>query len=322
MAPRNKYDQGPVGPATLQVDGRVTHCSSSSSLDGPGLTATKLSIPRFSRHTMAMECLAQELIDGIIDRVPLEHLQFCSLVARRWLRRSQQGLFERVAYKSEDLAYRWHTRIPQDPEGIPSYVRSVQVQDLTHCREPGMLHSILRCFANLTSLDLGRIDLSLLSEPGNPTLFGHFWRKLANLSINNTTCTYGTLVPLILSFPSLERLLLSRLELGGTPLSTLPDTPKRVSQALWVHGGCQNVLMTLARFPFSFRTITVARAPSDVPPSGDLRALLAASSGIVEKVTMCGESSSSPIHWNYASNWCCRHEVSPGQRSPSRRFIP
>ena len=243
-----------------------------------------------------MECLAQELIDGIIDRVSLEHLRFCSLVAKRWLRRSQQRLFERVAFKSEDLAYRWHTRIPQDPGGIPSYVRSVQVQNLTHCREPGMLHSILRCFANLTSLDLGRIDLSLLSEPGNPTLFGHFGRNLANLSINNVTCAYGTFVSLVLSFPSLERLLLSRLEPDGTPPSTLPDTPKRVSQALWVHDGRQNVLMTLARFPFSFRAITVARAPSEVPPSGGLRALLAASSGIVEKVTICGESSSFPIH--------------------------
>ena len=153
-----------------------------------------------------MEYLAQELVDGIIDRVPLERMRFCSLVARNWRRRSQQRHFESVWFRNEDLAGRWYTRISQDPEGIPSYVHLVQLSGLNHCREPGMLNRILRCFVNLRALRLIQVELPLLSEQQNPVLFNNFGAGVTELLINNPVRTYGTLILLILSLPSLETL--------------------------------------------------------------------------------------------------------------------
>ena len=153
-----------------------------------------------------MEHLAQELIDGIIDRVPLECMRFCSLVASDWRRRSQQRHFENIWFRNEDLAGRWYTRIPQDPEGIPSYVHSAQFSGLIDCREPGMLNRILRCFVDSRSLRLVQVELSLLSEQQNPVLFNNFGAGVTELLINNPVRTYGTLILLILSLPSLETL--------------------------------------------------------------------------------------------------------------------
>lgn len=245
-----------------------------------------------------MEYLAQELIDGIIDRVPLERMRFCSLVARSWRRRSQQRHFEIIWFKDEDLADRWYTRISQDPEGVPSYVHSFQLSGLNHCREPGMLNRILRCFVNLRSLRLIRTDLSLLSERQNPVLFNNFGAGVTELLINNPTCTYGTFVSLILSFPNLETLAIVNL-LGPkeAPPSIVPSAQKRVLKELQMYRGGSEVVMALSQCPLSFQAISINRPPPGEPLPVGLRALLMASSETVRKVTLGGKSPSPSIYY-------------------------
>ena len=250
-----------------------------------------------------MEYLAQELIDGVIDRVPFERMRFCSLVARNWRRRSQQRHFENIWLGNEDLTARWYTRIPQDPEGIPSYVHSAQLSGLDHCREPGILNRILRCFVNLRSLRLIQVELSLLSEQRNPILFGDFGMGITELLINKPVCTYGTFVSLILSLPNLQTLVTVILEPKGTPPSTLPNNPKRILKELRIYRGEPKVAMVLSQCPLSFQAITIKRPPPSDPPSVDLRALLVSSSETVKKVELSGKS---PLPSIYFKNliWC------------------
>jgi len=236
-----------------------------------------------------MEYLAQELTDGIIDCVPLECMRSCSLVARNWRRRSQQRNFEIIWFKNEDLAGRWYTRISQDPEGIPSYVRLAQFGGLSYCREPGMLDRILRCFVNLRSLRLIQVELSLLSEQRNPIRFDNFGRGVTELLINNPVCTYSTFISLILSLPCLDNLVLLNPEPKGTPPPTSLSTPKRVLKELSLSRGRLEVAITLSQCPLSFRTIVIYRPPCMEGSSAGLRALIAASSGTVRNITIGGK---------------------------------
>jgi hypothetical protein len=256
-----------------------------------------------------MDYLAQELIDGIIDRAPLDRMRSCSLVARDWRRRSQQRLFESIWFRNEYLVGRWYTRILQDPEGIPSHVRVAQFSGLNHCREPGMLNRVLRCFVNLRSLRLIQMELSLLSERRNPVLFENFGWGVTELLINNSACTYGTFVSLVLSLPSLETLTIISLIPKGTPPSTLPSAPKRVLKELRMYRGGLELAIALSRCPFSFRAITIIRQPPGEPPCVGLRALLAASPGTVEKFTLNGEFPSSPFDDQGTSNGRGRHRA-------------
>jgi hypothetical protein len=249
-----------------------------------------------------MEYFAQELIDGIIDRAPLDRMRSCSLVARDWRRRSQQRLFKSIWFRNEDLIGRWYTRIPQDPGGIPSHVRAAQFSDLNHCRESGMFNRILRCFVNLRSLRLIQTDLSLLSERRAPVLFGNFGRGVTELLINNSACSYGTFVSLILSLPSLETLTIIGLIPKGTPPSTFPNVPKRVLKELRMYRGGLELAITLSRCPLGFRAITIMRQPLGELPYVGLRALLATSPGTVEKLTLNGEFPSSPFNNQGTSN--------------------
>lgn len=243
-----------------------------------------------------MEYLAQELLDGIIDQIPLERMRPCSLVARNWRRRCQQRHFESLWFRNEDLVVRWYTRISQDPEGIPSYVHLVQLSGLKHCREPGMLNRVLRLFVNLRSLRLIQIELSLLSEQRNPILFNNFGRGVTKLLINHPACTYGTFVSLIHSFPDLETLIIIYPEPEGVPPSTLSSAPKRILKELRIYHGGSEIAMALSKCLLSFQEIAIARPElSRGSPSAGLRALLAASSGTVEKVTLGGKPPSHSI---------------------------
>ncbi|KAF9777750.1 hypothetical protein BJ322DRAFT_1095577 [Thelephora terrestris] len=106
-----------------------------------------------------MDTLAQELIDEIIDNVPRQDMPSSSLVARRWRRKSQQRNFELVLFMFENLNL-WEYNIPQDLDGIPSYVRHVRFK-CTHFPhlEPGTLSRLavplsLGEFGNITRLIL------------------------------------------------------------------------------------------------------------------------------------------------------------------------
>jgi hypothetical protein len=81
-----------------------------------------------SNHHLAMDSVPQELIDAIIDNVPRSSLPSCSLVAKRWRRKSQRRVLSTICSYHEDQVNRWCTDIPRDSDGISSYVRRVKLK--------------------------------------------------------------------------------------------------------------------------------------------------------------------------------------------------
>lgn len=85
-----------------------------------------------------MDSLPQELIDVIIDNVPEPSLLSCSLVAKRWRRKSQQRAFDTISFSSETEVDRWCTYIPQDSDEISSYIRHVKIEEISFWAEPAL----------------------------------------------------------------------------------------------------------------------------------------------------------------------------------------
>jgi len=45
---------------------------------------------------------------------------------------------------------RWHTNIPQDPDGIPSYAQDVEFQGIRYWCDPTALGRVLKCFSRVS----------------------------------------------------------------------------------------------------------------------------------------------------------------------------
>ena len=50
---------------------------------------------------LTMDSIPQELVDAIIDNVSQSSLPSCSLVAKRWLRKSQRRILGAISFSSE-----------------------------------------------------------------------------------------------------------------------------------------------------------------------------------------------------------------------------
>ena len=100
--------------------------SNGSQLSNPG--------PIPCDHQLFMDSLPQEIIDGIIDTVPHSSLRSCSLVAKRWRKRSQQRAFgfgdTQFSSESESEVNRWFADIQSDPNGISSCVKYASFFDI------------------------------------------------------------------------------------------------------------------------------------------------------------------------------------------------
>ena len=105
-----------------------------------------------------MDSLAQELIDEIINHIPRNDMFASSLIAMRWTRRSQQRNFESVEFMFDNLTL-WEINIPQDLDGIPSYVHNVQFQSIFRNLERGIFRRILKTFRSMISLEMVNTDL-------------------------------------------------------------------------------------------------------------------------------------------------------------------
>ena len=160
-------------------------------------------IPPPSPNESAMESLPQELIGKVIDILPHSSLYPCSLVGRRWRRRSQELIFALVIFRSERRLVHWCANIPQDPGSIPSYVRSAEFHDIYFSREPALFGRVLKTFTSMTSLEITTADLPS-SLP-----FGEFGRNIEYLMLLSPRCTVATIRALVFSLPNLENLSLS-----------------------------------------------------------------------------------------------------------------
>ena len=130
-----------------------------------------------------MDSFAQELIDEIIDCVPRQNMPASSLVTRRWRRRSQQHNFEFVLFMFDKLTL-WDINIPQDPDGIPSYVCHVRFKSTPFpALEPGVLAHILKTFTSLISLEFCHTRLPPPDELAVPLSLGEFGKGITRLTL-------------------------------------------------------------------------------------------------------------------------------------------
>jgi len=94
-----------------------------------------------------------------------------SLVAKRWQQRSQQHTFAHIKFWQEQQVFLWCTNIPQDPDGILSYVQSVEFSGIRWSK-PTLFGRALKCFSKLELLEMINTPLPELEELEGPVPFG------------------------------------------------------------------------------------------------------------------------------------------------------
>lgn len=174
-----------------------------------------------------MDTLAQELIDEIIDNVPRQDMPSSSLVARSWRRKSQKRNFEHVLFMFDNLDL-WEFNIPQDLDGIPSYVRHVRFK-FTHFShlEPGTLSRVLKSFGSMVSLAIDNTNLPPPEELAVPLSLGEFG-NITRLILVYVVDPLSVITSFIFSFPNLRELITYHLDLWpDEPFPTIPDASQR-----------------------------------------------------------------------------------------------
>ena len=140
-----------------------------------------------------MDSLAQELLEIIIDYVPPYQARSCSLVGRRWRKRSQQLHFGSVVFTGEREVVRWFRNIPQDPDGILSYVQEVEFRCILHWLDATLLGRTLECFRHARTLKFYETGLPP-GEVQKNVISGDFGKEITSLDFVSTFSTTPTLV--------------------------------------------------------------------------------------------------------------------------------
>jgi len=194
-----------------------------------------------------MDSLPQELIDKIIDNLPQPGFLFFSysLVAKRWRRRSQQRAFDAISFSSEDDLNRWWTNIPQDSDGIPSYVHFLKTQHITTWNDPALFARVFKNFTSLAILFL--YETRVYGGLPGLILRGEFGKRITALYLWSSFGSPATTMSTILSLPNLKKLWIKDYKITlGEPLSTHPVTPPREPlDSLIFQGGTGGVAESL-----------------------------------------------------------------------------
>ena len=231
-----------------------------------------------------MESLAQELLDAIIDHVPFQHARSCSLVARRWRKRGQQRAFRYLVFRSEDDLIRWCRDIPQDPNGIPSYVRTVELREIIYWSDTGVLGRALKCFCRVKILKVFGSIFPCCEVPGIVSS-GTFGWELTSLMFNAPYSVVPTLMPLISSFPSLRELMVAHNpSLAKAPVSLAPEHiwKRGPLQSLRLFGLLGEEIEYIARCGITTRKLSMFMA------DGAIEKIVACSSETVEILVVRG----------------------------------
>ena len=110
-------------------------------------------------------------------------------------------------FTREHEVVRWHTNIPQDPDGIPSYVHDVEFQSIRCWRNPTLLCQVLRCFSRVKILTIA--ETRIPSDEVHKILSsGGFGRDITSLALISTISTIPALMSLVLSLPNLRELIM------------------------------------------------------------------------------------------------------------------
>jgi len=113
------------GSLKLRISRITTPCLSPSSGREPHSVRAHIPIPEMTDTVVhaTLNDLPQELLDDIIDLLPQDvNLKTCALVGKRWVRRCQERLFERLTLSSPE-AERWTRPVEENQPLLFSYVK-------------------------------------------------------------------------------------------------------------------------------------------------------------------------------------------------------
>jgi hypothetical protein len=226
-----------------------------------------------------MDSVPQELIDAIIDNVPRSSLPSCSLIAKRWRRKSQQRAFSAISFQSEDEVSRWCKGIPRDSDGISSYVRRVTVKYIRDWTEPVLFNRLLGTLSSLTTLSMYKTEIPD-ELPGHISR-GEFGKGITVLYLLYQHCTLATMTSMVLSLPDLKELSIEQCRFTSEgPLPTYSITPQsRPLDSLELHGYVGGIGKALAK-----SRLTSNRLTMDVDTPGMEQLLMLSSEAMVELI--------------------------------------
>jgi len=174
---------------------------------------------------------------------------------------------------------RWHANIPQDPDGLPSYVEDVNFDGIPSWSDPTLFGRVLKCFSRMKTLSMYQTNIPSPEDLRDVVL----GRELTYLVLARPFCTLSTLMSFILSLPALEELFLDTSTIGGPPPTTPPDSDKRNPlRALWLSGVGSEIAASISQCGITSRKIDLA--------AGDkmIEKILVGSSQIVTELLLQG----------------------------------
>ena len=193
-----------------------------------------------------MDSLAQELLDAIIEHIPPCETQSYSLVARRWRKPSQRRYFSNLVFSAEREVFLWRANIPQELNGIPSYVRNVEFRGIHSWAEPTLFGRVLWCFRRIRTLTIYEAEAPA-SEIDKIVARSEFGKEVTSLAfVVPGSATVSGLMGLALSCPKLQFLELTQLD--SEPPSSIPldktwqGGPLRSLKLFILHGKDINLL--------------------------------------------------------------------------------
>ena len=204
-----------------------------------------------------MDSLPQELINAIIDNVPIYSLRSCSLVSKRWRCRSQQRIFNNILITSEHEANLWCKNIPQESGGISSFVRLVRFVGVPFWDEPALFGRMLEGLSSLTVLRVTRTEIP--DKLQDHISRGELGKDINTLVLFFPLCTHATVMSIILSLPNLKELAVQGS--GLTSEEPLPIHPVAsrggLLDELHLHGDVDGVGETLVKSRFMSRHLNL-----------------------------------------------------------------
>ena len=262
-----------------------------------------------------MDSLPHEIIDKIIDDLPLFSLRHSSLVAKRWRTRSQQRVLYKIYLVGGAMVRDWHREIQSNPGRISSYVQFAIFKYIPYWTDPWLLCRVLANLSSLTTLWI--LHTEIPDKMPERVSQGGLGEGVTTLHLQGLRCPLSRLVSVILAFPGLQDLTISDpvLTESWEAPPTYPMLPRRKPfDSLYITGIADRVPGTLANAQFTSRRLIF-----DVQAESMQRFLVISSVTIVKLVLM-GVYLPACRPQSINSNFFIAD--SPGQWSPGLVILP
>ena len=202
-----------------------------------------------------MDSLPQELINAIIDSIPSSSLRSSSLIARRWCHRSRKRAFKCIVIESEYEAGLWCKNVSQGSDRTSSFVHFAHFISVPWWNDPALFGRVLKGLTSLTALWV--FDTGIPDELQDRISRGELGKEITTLGFLFPLCTHATMMSLILSLPSLKKLIVQSDGLTSEePLPTHPVTScEEPLDRLQLRGDVNGVGKTLFKSQFMFRRL-------------------------------------------------------------------